>query len=500
MSKRKAFITIKNHIKSAAKGTRRALKDTFCVRRDERLLAAIILVLLVVLNVMALSILPDTFTDPAKCNYNRFVEDYNVSGFDPITYYTLTYWDVSYNIYRHPFLAFFMYIPYLINQGLIWLTGSNCAIYLASLMQIFCALYGLLFFRRTLKEVVGIDKRSASLITLYLFSFAYMMLSAIVPDHFIFSFMLLMLTLWLSGRWMKGRKPMKIWHTWVLFFLTAGVSLNNGLKTFMTSLFVNRWHFFHPKHFFLAVILPAALIWGSARVSYRHFVWPKEMAKKEALKKKKAEKKRKIKEAKEAERREDSILFATADTFRFAYLDSVSKTKKVKTKKVKKRRLIGRPIAKGEFTNWTDITTSRRKSIIENLFGESLQLHDKYLLEDLLVKRPMFVKYSWTFNAVAEWFIILLFIVGIWCGRHSRFLWMALSWFGLDMLLHVGLGFAINEIYIMTAHWAFVLPLAVAFLFKTLSTWKLRTMQIVLATLTFYLFTYNIWLIGRYFL
>ena len=64
--------------------------------------------------------------------------------------------------------------------------------------------------------------------------------------------------------------------------------------------------------------------------------------------------------------------------------------------------------------------------------------------------------------------LVLLFLGGIWFGRRSRFLWMALAGFLFDMLLHMGLGFGINEVYIMTAHWVFVIPIAIGYLFKKL--------------------------------
>mgnify|MGYP004420215547 CR=1 FL=1 len=67
-------------------------------------------------------------------------------------------------------------------------------------------------------------------------------------------------------------------QTVVLFVLTAGVSLNNGLKTFLAALFTNGRKFFRPKYLLLGIILPAALMWAVARVEYRTFVWPKEMA------------------------------------------------------------------------------------------------------------------------------------------------------------------------------------------------------------------------------
>jgi hypothetical protein len=128
----------------------------------------------------------------------------------------------------------------------------------------------------------------------------------------------------------------------------------------------------------------------------------------------------------------------------------------------------GKPIAKGEFSRWTDISTSRWDTFVENLFGESLQLHQDQLLGDTLRSRSVIVPYRSIWNYVAEGLLVLLFLAGIWFGRRSRFLWMALAGFLFDMLLHMGLGFGINEVYIMTAHWVFVIPIAIGYLFKKL--------------------------------
>ena len=46
----------------------------------------------------------------------------------------------------------------------------------------------------------------------------------------------------------------------------------------------------------------------------------------------------------------------------------------------------------------------------------------------------------------------------------NRFMQLCLSWFGCDVLLHLCLGFGLTEVYIMTAHWAFVIPIACGFL------------------------------------
>ena len=130
--------------------------------------------------------------------------------------------------------------------------------------------------------------------------------------------------------------------------------------------------------------------------------------------------------------------------------------------------------------------------------GESIQLHPDYLLQDESRSRPMIIKYRWAANYVVEAIIALLFVMGIWCGRRNRLLWVALSWWAMDMALHVGIGFGLNEIYIMTAQWIYVIPLAMAFLFGN-SRWMGLKRGLV-AALTLYLYIYNGYFIIDYML
>ena len=70
---------------------------------------------------------------------------------------------------------------------------------------------------------------------------------------------------------------------------------------------------------------------------------------------------------------------------------------------------------------------------------------------------------------------------------------MALSFALTDMVLHVGLGFGLNEIYIMSAHWIYVIPLAMAYLFTSLRARSLRLLRTLVVLLTLYLYVYNVW-------
>ena len=486
--------------------------DIFKIKKEERWLALGIFLALAILNGVVIARYAGTFTLVTDDYYKNFIRHFCVSGFDPLTYWVLSDWNAAYNVYRHPLLAFYMYIPYLINMGLMKLTGYNCALFIAVIIQMFCGFYATLFLQRIFREVLELDKAATSILTLLFFSFGYVMVTCIVPDHFVISMLLLILALYVSGRRIKHNHPLKIWQTVVYFILTAGTSLNNGLKIFFSALFVNRKRFFRPKYLLLAVILPAALLWGFCRWEYRTFVWPVEMARKEMKAKKAAEKKARQERMAQLKQIKDSLtkdsiqrglkIITPEEIAQKAKNDSIQKAKQLARNEARKKRgpKQGAPIMKGEFMNWTDATSSRTLSIVENLMGESIQLHQDYVLQDELRHRPMFVNYRYAFNYIVEALIIILFLAGIWAGRKSRYLWLVMSYFGLDMLLHIGLGFGLNEVYIMTGHWIYALPIAIGFLLKETRHQRYSLcLKSLLLTIGLFLLIYNGILIIGYF-
>ena len=486
--------------------------DIFKIKKEERWLALGIFLALAILNGVVIARYAGTFTLVTDDYYKNFIRHFCVSGFDPLTYWVLSDWNAAYNVYRHPLLAFYMYIPYLINMGLMKLTGYNCALFIAVVIQMFCGFYATLFLQRIFREVLELDKAASSILTLLFFSFGYVMVTCIVPDHFVISMLLLILALYVSGRRIKHNHPLKIWQTVVYFVLTAGTSLNNGLKIFFSALFVNRKRFFRPKYLLLAVILPAALLWGFCRWEYRTFVWPVEMARKEMKAKKTAEKKARQERMAQLKQIKDSLtkdsiqrglkIITPEEIAQKTKNDCILKAKQLARNEARKKRgpKQGAPIMKGEFMNWTDATSSRTLSIVENLMGESMQLHQDYVLQDELRHRPMFVNYRYAFNYIVEALIIILFLAGIWAGRKSRYLWLVMSYFGLDMLLHIGLGFGLNEVYIMSGHWIYALPIAIGFLLKETRHQRYSLcLKSLLLTIGLFLLIYNGILIIGYF-
>jgi hypothetical protein len=468
----------------------------FRIHREERWPALFALCLFTLLNALQLVAYYDRLTQIFPPFTHQFIKRYHLSGFDPITYAVMTDWHCGYNIYRHPLLAYFVWPFTKLNEALISLTGINCAIIIVAVILIACAFYSFIFLSRIFYEVIGTRRREAYVLTIMAFSFAYIMLANIAPDHFGPSMFIIILTLYLCGIKLQRGRALNWWQTIVMFFFTAGISLNNGLKTFLMALMTRRRRFFKPGYLIIAVLLPSALMWGAARLGYKTFVWPKEMARKERTKER-------------FETRLENYRRAVADTIKNKDSASIQKEvdkerQRLLQKKAKRWRASatykhsGKPMGDGEFSRWTDKTTSRWDVAVECLFGEGIMLHEDYLLGDVLVNRPVIVRYHNWFNYIVEGTLLTLFLIGVWFGRRNHFLWTALSFFLLDMLLHMGLGFGINEISIMSAHYLFVLPIGMAFILPRLAPVVRRNMLYFLAGITAYLWIWNVLLLTEY--
>ena len=453
----------------------------FKIKPEERTQAMVALVVIVAFNVLFIWRMHDLFMQPGFGPYWKvFERELHLSGYDPLTYLGVTDWDVVYQVYRHPLLSFLIWPFWLLNEGLTALFGVNCVQYIVALPLMACSFYSYIFLYRIHREVIQLERWDATLMTAFCFSFAYILLSVIVPDHFTISMFLLLITLYISGVCIQKGREFKWWQSAILFYMTAGVTLSNGVKVFLSGFFVNLRDFFRPKYLLLAVILPAGLLWVTATWEYQQFVLPKEKAREE-LKQRKAEE---LKARVAQMTPEEKVKF---------------EEKKAKRQEVLRRQAAktGKPMEDHGFLKWTDISTSRWQSVYENLFGESVQFHQQHFLEDTLVHRPVFVAYDWMWSYWIEALVVALFIVGIWCGRKSRFLWLCLSCFGFDMFIHLVLGFGINEIFIMAPHWLFVLPIATAFLLREVST---RWLRIAILLTTLYLFIYNGYLLTNFLL
>lgn len=382
-----------------------------------------------------------------------FVRHYHLSGYDPKMYSMITRWSTEYDPGRHPLLNLFLFPFYKLNQWLIGMTGVNCMQFIVAVILVLLAVYSFVYLFRILREAIGLRWGDSMLLTAFFFSFAYIHLALLAPDHFAWSMTLLLYTLYVAGMKMKRGWPFTIWQATLLFFVTSGVTLTNGAKTLLALFFVNGRRLFKPQLLLMAIVIPIFLLAGLYQYENTVFVKPRMEAMRNANAKKKV----------------DSVAIQKAQA-----VLKVTATKPFSTK---------------PGLNMTDASTPRIPTIVENLFGESLQFHEDYFLCDITNGdhlRPVFVNYRHWWNYAAEALCVTLLILGIWAGRRQRFQWLGLSFFAIDMGLHVVLGFAINEIYIMTAHWAFIIPMSIAWLLHHKRLRPLTLSAVALLTIWFW--------------
>ena len=435
--------------------------NIFKVKKEERWLAFTMLAVFVTFNAMVIASHYHVYTMEAHGGFwSVFTKNFRMSGYDCWSWITVSGGRIHFVTSRHPLYLTFLYPLYLLNDWLIQNVGYNFAVYFMAVIIVFSAFYAVLFMYRVFREVLELRRKDARLLTLLLFSFGHVLIPTMVPDHFVISLMLLSLTLYITGKKMKKGQLLTAWQSLVLTFFTAGMATSNGVKTLLAGLFTNGKKVFTCKFISIGVVLPLLLLLGIQQSQYYLLEVPQQAVvrhiENEALKK--------------------------------------NPQKVLEHKKQRdewQRTHLGQPVGDGVITKLMDVSTPRVPTIVENFFGESIQLHQRSLLKDVSWERPIFVEYNWSLNYIIEAFIVLLFIVGIVFSYKQRFFKMLLAWFACDLTLHLILGFAVTEVYIMTSGWVFIIPISYGYLLKRLSMKWLKLMRVALIMLTIYLWIYN---------
>lgn len=407
--------------------------ELFRLRRDERWPALGVLISIVAMHWLMVSKFFCLLSEPSREVWLRFMRNFHMSGFDPITYTVIIRWHQGYDVLRHPLLAFMMWPLSMLDRLLVVITGADCVQLIAAALLGFCAFYAYIFLCRTMRFVIGAPAWAAWLLTAMFMGFAYIAVASVVPDHFCISLFLLSLTLYLAGMKMRRGEKFTTRQAISLFVLTSGVTLSNGIPVLLAILFTNGRDTFRWSFFIRAMVLPSVVMLGLA-----------------------------------------IALKVACGNAPMAEASPVEEQMK-----------------------WVRQDVSRTAVVVENFFGESIQLHRKHVLGDVLSRRPVIVEYTWRVQYAVEAVLIILFVAGAFAARRERFCWLVMSVFAFNVSLHLILGFALDEVHIMAAHWAFVMPLSMAWLFVLFRRRALFLATIV-AAITVYLWVYHGILIYRY--
>ena len=440
--------------------------NIFKIKKEERIPSLIALLVFVLLNGLFFYKYSNLFLQAHHVSYwQLFAKTYHVSGFDAWSYIFMSNGKPYFEIPRHPLFAVILYPFYLINKELIAAGDTNYAMIFMAILLIVSAYYSFIFIYRVFREIIEVGKKDSLLLSAMLYSFGMVMVSMLVPDHFCWSLFLLTMTLYLAGKAMKEKKQLSAWTIGILSFLTGGVTLSNIAKTYLAAWFVNGKKVFAWKNM-VAMILPAILLVGTAYLIYTEIREPQFHTDKKI----------------EIKAHAKDTLQAHKDSIHHAWVLAHT----------------GEPMKKEGFWKWTDMSTSRSDALIHNMMGESIQLHDSYLLDDMCVNRPTVVKYNYVFNYIIEGIVALLFILGIIVAVRHRFFLMALSWLALDICIHFVMGFGLNEMYIMACHWIFIIPISIAYLLKSLTPSRQTIVRGITLLLTLYLWVWNGYLVFSY--
>ena len=442
------------------------MQNIFKVKKEERISSLIALAVFIVLNGLFFYKYGNLFLRAHHVSFwQLFAKTYHVSGFDAWSYIFMSNGKLYFEIPRHPLFAVILYPFYLINKELIAAGNTNYAMIFMAILLIASAYYSFIFVYRIFRNIIGMSHFDSNLLSAMLYSFGMVMVSMLVPDHFCWSLFLLTMTLYLAGMAMKERRRLSSWAIGILGFLTGGVTLSNIAKTYLAAWFVNGKKVFAWRNM-TAMIVPAVLLIGIA------YVIQTEIREPQFAVDKSIEVKSYAKDS--LQQRKDSIHHAWVMAH------------------------TGTPMKEEGFWKWTDMSTSRSDALIHNMMGESIQLHDSYLLDDMCVNRPTIVKYNYAFNYVIEGIIALIFVMGIIVGIRHKFFLLVLSWLGFDIVVHFVMGFGLSEMYIMACHWIFIIPISIAYLMKSLTPSKQMILRGVTLLLTLYLWAWNGYLVFSY--
>lgn len=405
--------------------------------RESIFISLIGMMVFAALNVMMLQYHYEPWTNPKVGFWTVFWNKFEVSGFDPYTYIVISKWRPLYILSRHPLLAAMMWPMSQLNEWLKDVTGINCAIHIVAVMWTLLSTCSWMLMYKIMRKIVELDMWASLLLTVFFFSFSHVFLLIFISDHMAITLPLLLLSIYWAGKAVKENRVMPLWQSLPLLFVSTGVTTTNCVKVVIADFFT-RWKkssLWGLVRHYLLFLIPLGVVLG--------LYFYQDSTSQD-------EERRSIKHTVEKRIERDKA---------FAKYWKENEKQNIERKK---QQLVHVSIA----TN-TEYHIDRLPSLIENIFGEGLILHDTYVLRDSNKNnRPVDVRYRHWWQYCIEFQIVAMFLLGIWLGRRERVMWIAAMMFLFDMILHVGLNFASSDVYIMTAHWAFVIPIAYAYILK----------------------------------
>lgn len=310
-----------------------------------------------------------------------------------------------------------------------------------------------------LNKIVGTNKAEALVLTVLFISFAYILLMGITPESYPFSLFLLVYSLYIIGNNMQKQIPTKLKQYMILFFLTAGVTVTNGLKVLAGILF-------EPLTFKKKIIWLISITFAFLIVITPVYVGTKYLIRQSEAK-------------------------STISTTEI----QTSEKQDLKIEKATAKKVPG-------FMGFIDFETPYIPAIIHNFIGESIVFHNAELgnRNQNLQNKIILTNYSHPFHNIIAIALFLLAVLSFFISFKNKFVKYLLCFFAVDILLHFVFRFGLNEAYIFAPHWIMIVPILIGFLLKKIPN-KARKISICLISiLSIYLLGENVYMLSSYLL
>lgn len=350
--------------------------------------------------------------------------NFKLSGYDcvlPLHFHTPI--EAIHGTIRHPFLSILL-APFNLLYN-IFDNDWFIVIFLSSLATI-----SFLYMYKILREIIELTPAESILYSIFLFSFGHILLMAVLPETYPISLCLLLISVYYTGSFLKNKDKYKLYKILILFMLTAGTTTTNGIKILISILFAK----IPIKKRILHIFLAGGLFAVSGSAVY---------------------------------------LVSNKIKAHYATAANIEKTTKDNSNTLTPQSF-----------QFIDNETPLIKSIIENFSGEAILFHDAKF-KDVYHGRNVIEKYTSISDYIVIYSIIFIFVVSAIINRKNKFVQYLLSCWCVDIFIHLICRFGLNECYIFSSHWLYIIPIVIAVLAKRTRGYAHHFLNtyIVLATL-----------------
>jgi len=346
---------------------------------------------------------------------------------------------------RHPLLQTF-FIPFiLLFKVLTLFINVKYAVFILCMFYMCVVSYCFVFIFRILFELLGISRLRAVLLTVLFSSFAHIMIQAFLIESFPLSLLLLILTLYISGLEIYKKETFTPYMYIVLFILTTGVTITNGVKIVVAFLFKKeafakkvKWMVIMGFCFF-ALVVPVILV-----TKY--------------------------------------------------VISNPQKIVATGAPSVKKAQPAGGIL--GSHTpsalSFIDFKIHLFQSARQNFLEESTMFHTTDFQKDIDKGRDVYIQYS---SPAYDWIVLSFYVITailLILSLNQQYIKLLLAVLSVDVFIHLICRFGIGEPYIYAAHWMFIIPIIWGFLYKNQSLKKLyHVFDVVIVGFSGFFLYYN---------